>query len=254
MARLTRFIHPYYVANMALVLSWLVFRFTLNIDKLQNKFYGTFVTGEAALFISMTIYLYKKFKRCNTWDSFITKSFAFYQALVVFMLWYVSVTVMAWYAVACLASYFIFRLPSGGESPNVVELDDISFEQHISSKVKSKQRPDDVAWLVFFTANWHNECTFYSHVFADMADKYGVTEKIKFGRLDDRHKAIFDANQVCVRVRVRACLPARQVRVRVCVSACLRASACCRVRVREFSAGILPLYIGLHCGCVRDPK
>ena len=207
MAPLSRFVHPYYVANTALVLSWFVFRKVYKTDVLQSTFFGTFVSGEVALFISMTLYLYKKFKRCNTWDSFVAKTFVFYQSLVAFMLFYVSWPVMVWYGLACLAAFFLFRLPAGGESANIVELDDISFEVNIASKAKQR---DDVAWVVFFTANWHNECTFFSYVFADLADKFGRTDKIKFGRLDDRFKGVFDAHKVGVasvdRIILRAAL------------------------------------------------
>ena len=192
MARLTRFLHPYYVVNFALVLSWAWLRSILDISKLQSNFMGSFVTGELALTFSMTLYLYKKFKRCNTWDSFISKTFVFYQALIVFMLFYVSVAAMIWYILACVLVFFIFRPPSGGKSPYIVDLDDITFEAEIMSKEKNK----DVAWLVFFAANWHTECTFFSYVFAEMADAFGGTNKLRFGRLDDRYKSIFDKHKV----------------------------------------------------------
>jgi len=195
MAKLTRFLHPYYVINTALVLSWLVLRQIVDIRPLMEIFRGAFVSGELALFGLMTLYLYKKFKRCNTWDSFLAKSFMFYQALVIIMLFYVSTQATVWYTLACVASFFMFRVPPGGTSANIVELDDISFEQHIASQAKSK-KPNGVAWLVFFTANWHSECTFFSYVFADMADKFGGTDTLKFGRIDDRYKAVFDSNQV----------------------------------------------------------
>jgi hypothetical protein len=206
MAPLSRFLHPYYVVNTGLVLSWGVLRQVLTTDALQTMFMGTFLSGEAGLFVCMTLYLYKKFKRCNTWDSFIAKSFVFYQSLVGFLLCYVSLTALVWYGLAVLASFFLFRLPAGGDSRNITELDDVSFEVNIPSKqalaglnhAERKKKQDGVAWLVFFSASWHNECTFFSHVFADLADKYGGTDKLKFGLLDARHKNIFDAHKVCV--------------------------------------------------------
>ena len=194
MAPLKRFLHPYYVVNTLLVLSWAGFRHFFDTSRLQTAFFGALVSGEISLFFSMTLFLYKKFKRCNTWDSFVAKTFVFYQALVWFMLYYVSVTAMIWYSVACVLSFLLFRQPPGGHSKNIEVLDEISFEVNITSQKKKK---DGVAWLVFFTANWHPECTFFSHVFADMADEFGATDKLKFGQVDDRYKSIFEAHQVC---------------------------------------------------------
>ena len=195
MGRLSRFCQPYFIVNTALVLCWFVLRQWLDIRALSNAFMGSFVSGEVALFFSMTLYLYKKFKRCNSWDSFLAKSFLFYQSLVAFMLFYVSYRTMFLYGIACLISFLMCRQPAGMTSPLVVELDEIEFEAQIASK---KEHKDDVAWMVFFTANWHPECTFFSYTFADMAEKFGQDGHIKFGRLDDRHKGVFDQHQVRV--------------------------------------------------------
>lgn len=195
MAPLSRFFHPYFVANTALVLSWGVFRKIFKLDKLSVQFTGTFFSGEVAMFFLMTLYLYKKFKRCNTWDSFVSKSFFFYQTLIACMLFYVSPTTMVWFILACAASFFLFRPPQGATSSNIVELDDLAFETKVTSK-ESKGKTDGVTWVVFFTANWHQECTWFSYVFADLANKFGVTNKIKFGRIDDRYKSIFTTHKV----------------------------------------------------------
>lgn len=193
MAGFSHYLQPYYIANYLLISSWIWIRNVVDMTNLQTSFSGPIMTGEIAVILSMTLYIYKKTKWCNSWDSLASKAFLYYQSLIALMLFFVSLSGMVWYIVCCVVVWLMFRPQACVNAPHVLELDDISFEEHIATKKKKK---DGKTWLVFFTANWHTECIFFSHLFADLAEEFGSTEYLRFGRLDDRHKSVFDVNKV----------------------------------------------------------
>jgi hypothetical protein len=180
------FLSTYYVLNVALAaLSYLAVRVEY-AD--QPVFQGNILTVEVDDFRSWEKYFFflclcsgfAKGWRCRSLDGAVWTMMSFMQLFVALMAAVSDMVVLAHLVIAYVLIYLLFPHPA---YPLHDVLEHLTPEAFVESVKGPGLESSDVAWVVYFYADWHPHSRHMASMAAELACRYS-TDKLQFGMLD----------------------------------------------------------------------
>lgn len=186
MPSVSRFFDRYYLINVLVILSYGAIRSVKEAPELERPDDYIGISRELGIIGMLSVGILSKLRKTATFDEFVARCILFGKTGVVILLWYFDKRIMAWYLIIYVVLYFTLKPPEYEGPADVVHLNPESFKR----KVLEREGGDD--WLVYFHADWCENCNYFAPMFADLSIRYG-NDDLMFGKIDvGRYQDIAD--------------------------------------------------------------
>lgn len=172
-----RFLHPYYVLNIMLFVSFGALRLkrlTPHELSLPDMF-G--VTREAQIYICVGLMLFSRALSAPTLDAYLSSAFMFARVGVLVCLWYMDMRLAGVFAALWTVLYAVCPQPRHRLPESVATLNNVTYEQRIA---KNTHKTIHVLWC---HATWSARCSQLAPVLVSLAKSYDHP-RLRFARLD----------------------------------------------------------------------
>lgn len=176
-----RFLHPYYVLNGLLIVSYI----TLRTQRLSEKqtalqlidMFG--VSRESQIYFSLTLLLFTRLLSAPTVDAYLSSLFSFTRITILLCLWYLDTPLLLLFTTLWLILYATCPQPrySLPQSLNIVTLNPPSFHSRITTNTHQ------TIHIVWCHAPWSPRCSQLTPVLAGLALQF-KHPRIVFCRVD----------------------------------------------------------------------
>ncbi|OQR90923.1 hypothetical protein ACHHYP_05133 [Achlya hypogyna] len=172
-----RFLHPYFLVNTLLVLSYIGARYKGfgNDSVLEREDYLD-MTREQQMFVFLVGFAIVNYPNKSTIDAVISMVFLYGKGGVACLFYLLDTTLFAYYAVACLVTFVLLPYPKYAGPDEIVDLNPDSFERRLKAD-------KGVNWIVYFYADWCEDCLHQDAMYANLSLKH-ASDTVKFGRVD----------------------------------------------------------------------
>ena len=180
MANIKFFLRPYYIANTSVLLLYLLIRLLGNKPRKADLKDETLPEAiaynrEIQILATASVVIFARYIKSPTWESFFSQFFTYMKVSCFISCYYISYITMAWYAIANLVVWMLFKMPLY-EGPHKFQSFS-SFSDFENTVLKGG------TWVVLFYAEWNETCVTTMSMWADLSLKYS-TKELKFGRVD----------------------------------------------------------------------
>mmetsp|Transcript_29302 Transcript_29302/g.93923 ORF Transcript_29302/g.93923 Transcript_29302/m.93923 type:complete len:267 (-) Transcript_29302:1736-2536(-) len=178
---------PYYIANFALLASYVPWRLSLPAAALtgQAMWLEGVLTREMEVYCVVVVLILTRVRRSASWEEVLRRAITIAKFAELALLYMMDRRVFGAYLVL-MALLFLMPAPRRDDDPNVKPLTELEF----ASQVR-KATGDDAAtptWLVCFTADWCEDANLFRPIFSRLAAKYGgaprAGRRFAFGLVD----------------------------------------------------------------------
>lgn len=173
----SRFLHPYYLLNGALILAYI----TLRVQRLEAKelllqdMFG--VTREMQIYFCLFLMLFSRTLSAPTLDTYLGSAFMFSRVAIVVLLWHMDTNILAIFLALWTMIYATCPQPRYKLPKSIVTLNNISYHDRIT---RNTHKGIFVLWC---HATWSARCSQLSPILAALDKAYGHP-RVRFGRLD----------------------------------------------------------------------
>lgn len=173
----SRFVHPYYLLNGLLFVSYFALRLKrLSPGELSREdMFG--ITRETQIYICVALMLFSRSLSAPTLDAYLSSAFMFTRVGVLLCLWYMEIRLLGVFAALWTLLYAICPQPRYRLPDSVVTLNNVSYNERIA---KNKHKTIYVLWC---HATWSARCSQLAPVLATLAKSY-KHPRVRFARLD----------------------------------------------------------------------
>lgn len=173
-----RFWHPYYVCNVALILSYIVLR-VKRLDPGELAMADPFgFTREGQIYFSLGLMLFVRTLSAATIDAYLSSAFMFTRVAVLVLLWFMAdPKILVLFLTLWIMVFLVYPQPLFKHPKSILVLNSATFDQRIT---KSTAKTINVIW---FHATWSARCTQFAPVLADLAGKYHHV-RLRFSKVD----------------------------------------------------------------------
>lgn len=183
---LGRFLDRYYVINILVILSYVLLRYVKDAPDLQRPDEYLGLSRELEIIAMLCVGVFSKLNKTATVDEFIGRVILYGKTAVVILLWHIDKRIMAWYMILYCVMFLTLKPPVYDGPDDVTNLNPQTFKTKVLDAEKNK------SWLVFFYADWCENCHYYQPMFADLSMRY-ARKNLSFGKIDvGRYQDIAD--------------------------------------------------------------
>lgn len=176
-----RFLHPYYVFNGLLIVTYIVLR----LQRLSPEYTGLDLrdmfgfTREMQIYLCLFLLLATRVLSAPTMDVYLSSAFNFCRLSILLCLWYMNVQLLLVFGTLWAVMYATcpqprFALP---EALNIMTLNPITFKQRVL------ENTHETVTIVWCHAPWSPRCSQLTPVFADVAQRFKHPRMV-FSRVD----------------------------------------------------------------------
>lgn len=176
-----RFLHPYYVLNGLLILTYTILRLTRLTPEgsgldLQDMF-G--FTREMQVYLCLGMLLATRLLSAPTMDVYLSSAFNFCRLSILLCLWYMDATMLAVFGTLWVVIYVAIPQPRYAlqDSLNVTTLNPLTFRQRVL------ENTHETITVVWCHAPWSPRCSQLTPVFAEVARRF-KHPRVVFSRVD----------------------------------------------------------------------
>lgn len=173
----SRLLRPYYVANLAAVLSYWVVREYIDTAPLKREDLFGF-EREIQIWVLLAVSLGVQYQKSATLDEWVGKAFLWAKVAIFALLFTCDRALACWYLVAYAVLYVAVPQPEYRGATLVTTMSGGEFED----VVEGNAEPHTV-WVVEFYTSWAESCRHFSLVYAQLSLRYG-TDRLRFCKVD----------------------------------------------------------------------
>ena len=169
--RRIHFFAAYYVANAAVVLSYLAWRSALSTSELTKpaQYLGAFLTKESEIVIVMVLLLLSRIRRAASWEEVLRKGLTLGKFMVLSLTYLLDRRVFALTLVLSAATALV-PLPSYDDDEALVLMDEAEFRATVRG---AGAAGDGRSWLVCFHAPWCSDAQLFRPIFSQLCASFG---------------------------------------------------------------------------------
>uniref|UniRef100_A0AAV1TQ41 Thioredoxin domain-containing protein n=1 Tax=Peronospora matthiolae TaxID=2874970 RepID=A0AAV1TQ41_9STRA len=178
-----RFLTPYYVCNGVTLLMYVPIRYQRSGDALSERDNFFQIPLEYEIFLLALGSWLLNFRKKATADGVLSLFFLYGKLAVLASLYYLDITLFAWYAVICLVLFAAVGQPRYQGPSKISELDPAMMEKVVKRSSGARKKGPPNSWLVFFYADWSDSCVEHEPMLADLSLRYS-SDSLQFGKID----------------------------------------------------------------------
>ncbi|EQC34219.1 hypothetical protein SDRG_08421 [Saprolegnia diclina VS20] len=180
----TRFLHPYFLVNTALIGSYFGARYMgYESDSIVDVEDYLGMTREQQMFVFLVGFTIINYPNKSTIDAIISMAFLYGKGGVACLFYMLDTTLFVYYLVAWLVAFVLLPYPKYQGPDEIVDLSADSFERRLRADKKTK-------WIVYFYADWCEDCLHQDAMYAQLSLTH-ASDELKFGRVDvDKHPSL----------------------------------------------------------------
>jgi len=159
---------PYYILNFIFILSYIPLRFLLpnNVLLAPATWLGSFFTRELQIICVVALMFFTKLRKAASWEEVLRRTITLSKFMVLAFLYLLDKRFFAMYLLVSIGLFFL-PAPEVLDDEAMVTLDSGSFSLKVRNGAK-----DGRPWLVCFTADWCEDCSFFRGIFAKICCEY----------------------------------------------------------------------------------
>lgn len=168
--------HPHYLTNIFLASNFFLLK---NTPGLCDVVFESCILEwrEMEILMLLVIFIAVKTRKAATWLQFVNTMCTFAKAANIILYWregplYVVVFSLVWFL------HFVFLPQPVYKGPQNIQY---FRSTHLEHEVKRDER---VTWVICFYATWSPPCNDFAPVFAEISNKFGGLNNLKFGKFD----------------------------------------------------------------------
>ncbi|PXF49680.1 Thioredoxin-related transmembrane protein 2-like [Gracilariopsis chorda] len=187
-----RFLHPYYVLNVALVLAYVGLRAKrLDPHELSKEdMFG--ITREAQIYFCLFLMMATRTLSAPTLDAYLSSAFMFLRVAIVVLLWHMDKQLVAVFLALWTMIYAVCPQPRYKLPKSIVTLNNVTYNDRIA---RNKHKTIYVLWC---HATWSARCSQLAPVLASLAKAYDHP-RVRFARVDvSKYPTLADTLSVSV--------------------------------------------------------
>ncbi|OQS06016.1 hypothetical protein THRCLA_01918 [Thraustotheca clavata] len=196
-----RFLDKYFVVNILLIGSYVIARYygyTSESVLEREDYLG--MTREQQMFVFLVGFTIINYPNKSTLDAVISMVFLYGKGGVGCLFYMLDTTLFVYYVVACLVTFVLLPYPKYQGPDDIVDLDLESFERRLKADKK-------VEWIVYFYADWCEDCLHQDAMYANLSLKYS-SDTVKFGRVNvEQHPSLAKQFQIDTNATTTVQLP-----------------------------------------------
>jgi thiol-disulfide isomerase/thioredoxin len=132
---------------------------------------------EMEILMLLVIFIAVKTRRAATWLQFVNTMCTFSKAANIILYWREGQIHVILFSLACFLHFVFLPQPIYKGPQNIQYLRG----GHLENEIK---RDDRITWLVCFYATWSPPCADFTPVFAEISNKFGGLNNLKFAKFD----------------------------------------------------------------------
>ncbi|XP_070573397.1 thioredoxin-related transmembrane protein 2 homolog [Ptychodera flava] len=197
--RVRRLLHPYYIANIILCLSYVFLKVTppcCHILFPADECSLSWEDSNAYLFLMCVLVV--KNRRSDDWIQYLSAGFLFTKVANTVLFAKSDPRWGALFGVACLIIFVVFPEPAFSGPDNIIYFNEATLQEEL-------EKDRNGYWLVEFYAGWSPPCVRFASLFAELSVKYS-NDFLRFGKLN-----VITATETAKKYRVDTSSISRQL-------------------------------------------
>ncbi|TMW55496.1 hypothetical protein Poli38472_010378 [Pythium oligandrum] len=178
-----RFFRAYYILNTTVLLAYLVIRQLAWNSELEERQGFLNIPLEQEIFLLVAIMFAMNYRKKATIDGLVAMFFMYTKTGVLAALYYLDRRIFGWMLAYCAFLFIAVGQPKYDGPDNIFPLNPATMEQEITRNGGYKASKKRVSWLVYFYADWNDNCLQHDAMVADLSLQFG-SETLRFGKVD----------------------------------------------------------------------
>ena len=198
MAANSRFFHPYYCLNVALMGTYLTARAFVDMSALEQTDISSFgLSREQQIFGVAIVFYLVKLPHMTTTEARIANLFLYFKFVVTAIAVMVDIRMFIGYLLIFLVFAIFVKQPEyKGDHKTVTFMETKDFYDRVCD---ARNNGNGKTWLIYCYASWADNCLHLSPVFAHLSLKY-AGKYLKFGKIDvGKHAGIANKYKISIR-------------------------------------------------------